>query len=73
MLHQYVTHHDSSKHVLLLLLLLLQERDARHPSDKLLLRLQCGGLFCLFLMLGSIGWRASLLFVRNIYKVSQAC
>lgn len=29
------------------------------------------GLICwaLFLMLGTIGWRASLLFVRHIYKV----
>lgn len=26
--------------------------------------------FAFFLMLGSIGWRASLLFVRSIYKVS---
>lgn len=27
--------------------------------------------FAFFLMLGSVGWRASLLFVRSIYKVSQ--
>lgn len=27
--------------------------------------------FAFFLMLGSVGWRASLLFVRSIYKVSR--
>jgi hypothetical protein len=27
--------------------------------------------FAFFLMLGSVGWRASLLFVRSIYKVSK--
>jgi hypothetical protein len=27
--------------------------------------------FAFFLMLGSVGWRASLLFVRSIYKVRQ--
>lgn len=26
--------------------------------------------FAFFLMLGSVGWRASLLFVRSIYRVS---
>jgi len=29
--------------------------------------------FAFFLMLGSVGWRASLLFVRSIYKVSATC
>jgi hypothetical protein len=27
--------------------------------------------FAFFLMLGSVGWRASLLFVRSIYRVSK--
>jgi hypothetical protein len=27
--------------------------------------------FAFFLMLGSVGWRASLLFVRSIYKVRR--
>lgn len=29
--------------------------------------------FAFFLMLGSVGWRASLLFVRSIYKVRLGC
>ena len=28
--------------------------------------------YALFLMLGTVGWRASLLFVRHIYKAIKA-